>query len=627
MFCRLSSCRLEESLSVSLRAHKEISDQLSTIVEMMRLQNQSSSANLVLEFSSGNVSPDSPRVNSIIQAPTGQFTPEAITSGSSRLKEDGTNHPSDFVQETSPVPIKEECTAWCSCDCHARSIIRSPWLMETIIGKISVQYAGRRPPCNEFHCHRSLGPPFKVFYQLPKYIMSRYILMVMQYAPSSGPEFLLRMPRMVPWSHGLWDRVRNGDLLAVQKLFAEGKASPYDLNPYGCNALVSVVKRNHVRLFKFLLEQGVDMDQPDNIGKSPSDLLWERPFVGECDSQVICAIKSMLRTTGHVQTQGFSTLHKIVLGISSKDLESELETSTAAINVGDLRNRTPLCWATIRNDMQAVKTLLAFGANPNVVDAWGHTPLDFTRRFDICKMLLDAGVNVHASNTDYSRSALHQLFQMTGGYSLHSDTVDMINLLVNAGIDVNVQDSKGETPLLNAVYSGCTSHVRRFLDLGADPNLYGYSARETAIHFAVSFDRHDMIPLLLERGADYTALNAAGSSIAHMAARSASTETISVLAESNLVDLDVLLRNKDGKTPADYLSERSTLTESEQGLHAEFDRFVESILELGPDAGDGISEPAVVHRVSDACDDLHLPGAYPAFGDPDVALNTRFNPW
>ena len=254
MFCRLSSCRLEESLSVSLRAHKEISDQLSTIVEMMTrsqgLQKQSSSTDLVLKFASGNVNSDS-GINSINQAPTGQVTRETIPSGSSRLQAASTTHQSDFVEETSPVFIKEQCTAWCSCDCHARSMTRLPWLMETIIGKVSLQYAGRRPPCNEFHCHRSLGPPLKVFYQLPKYIMSRYIFMVMQYAPLSGPEFLLRMPRMVSWSHGLWDYVRNGDVSAVQKLFAEGKASPYDLNPGGSNALFSVVKRNHIRLLNF----------------------------------------------------------------------------------------------------------------------------------------------------------------------------------------------------------------------------------------------------------------------------------------------------------------------------------------------------------------------------------------
>ena len=228
--------------------------------------------------------------------------------------------------------------------------------------------------------------------------------------------------------------------------------------------------------------------------------------------------------------------------------------------------------------------MLAFGANPNAADAWGHTPLDFTRRYDIYKVLLGAGVDVHALNADYSRSALHQLFQMMGGYSLHSDTVDMIDLPVNAGFDVNTRDSRGETPLLNAVYSGRISHARRFPDLGADPSLYGHSARETAIHFAVCFNRHDMIPLLLERRADHTALNATGSNIAHMAAWSAGTKTMSVLAKSRVAKLDVLLRNKDGKAPADCVLKRNYLTEeSKQGLRAEFERFMKSIPTSGTD--------------------------------------------
>ena len=199
-------------------------------------------------------------------------------------------------------------------------------------------------------------------------------------------------------------------------------------------------------------------------------------------------------------------------------------------------------------------------------------------------MLLGAGVNVHALNAKYSLSALHQLFQMMGGYSLHSDTVDMIDLLVNAGFDVNTRDSRGETPLLNAVYSGHISHARRFPDLGADPSLYGHSARETAIHFAVCFNRHDMIPLLLERRADHTALNATGSNIAHMAAWSAGTKTMSVLAKSRVAKLDVLLRNKDGKAPADCVLKRNYLTEeSKQGLRAEFERFMKSIPTSGTD--------------------------------------------
>lgn len=159
------------------------------------------------------------------------------------------------------------------------------------------------------------------------------------------------------------------------------------------------------------------------------------------------------------------------------------------------------------------------------------------------------------------------------------------------------------------------------LELGADPNVCNQSSRHSAIDHAVLLDRHDAIPLLLERGADYTALNAGGMNIAHMAAWSADTKTIPVLANSNLVNLDTSLRCKDGKTPADYLSERNMYAESEQGLHAEFERFIRSIpASCFIHAAHGLSQADVVHESYDACGDLHLPGAYPVFPEPNVSF-------
>ena len=425
---------------------------------------------------------------------------------------------------------------------------------------------------------------------------------------------------MVSWSHPLWSYATNGDLLAIQKLFAEGKASPHDLDIRGSSALFYTGDRNHSRVVDFLLEQGVDLDHPNEIERTPSDLLWEYFFARRSDSEETSVVGSRLRDSDHLQTRGFSTLHKMVLGNLHKDLETELGTSTAAINVGDSKNMTPLCWATIRNDSQAVKTLLAFGAHPNVADRWGRTPLYFARSIDICKMLLDAGESILLPKLPYGRSVLHQRFKITGRWYIESDTVDMIDLLVNAGIDVDVRDSDGETPLLGAIRVGHTFHARRMLELGADPNVCDHPLRHSAIHFAILFDHHDAIPLLLEHGADYTAVDACGMNIAHMAAWSAGAKTVSVLAESNLVNLDVSLRCNDGKTPADYLSERSILTESEQGLHAEFKRFVRSIPASGVHAADGVSQAGASHASSNAYDNLHLPSAYPVFPNPNVSF-------
>lgn len=315
-------------------------------------QENSSRTTPALEFENGSVKIGLPSVDSSFNhAPTDIIAIGRSPAALSRLSEDSLGHQSEVVQNQSPIVIRQKCKALCSCVCHAHSIVRSPWILETIIGKISVQYAGRRPACNEFHCRRSSEYSFNVVYQLPKYIMSRYISMTMQYAPLSGPEFLLRMPRMVSWSHLLWIYATNDDLLAIQNLFAEGKASPHDLNPQGSNALIYTVGRNNLRLCQFLLEQGADPDHPNDIGRTASDLLWQYSLAGNVGSEGISVVGSMLRDTSHVHTQGFSTLHRIILGIVSKDLESELETSTAEINAGDSKNRTPLYWATIRSDL------------------------------------------------------------------------------------------------------------------------------------------------------------------------------------------------------------------------------------------------------------------------------------
>ena len=598
-----------------------MSDQLSFLVGIMApnrsLPDESIDTTTTLNSANGDTNVDWPSADiDLSQVRTGKATWEQFPARTPRHSEDCRDQQNDSVQNQSPIDIKQQCKAFCSCICHTRSIGRSPWILDPIIGKLNVQFTGRRPPCSEFHCSRSPESSFKVVYHFPKYLMNRYVSMNMQYGRSSGPEFLLRVPRVVPWNHLLWNYAIIGDLLAIQKLFAEGKASPYDINPRGSSALYYTGNRDPLRLFRYLLEQGMDMDHPNEFGRTASDIVWECSFVEKSGSEGTSIVRSILRNSGGVQTRDFSTLHKIVLGLSHNDLESELASSTAGINVGDSKNMTPLCLATFRNDVQAVKTLLAFGACPNIVDKWGRTPLFFARNTDICKMLLDAGVNIHTRDA-VDRSALHERYRFSSRWYVESDTVDTIDMLFNAGIDVDVRDSDGVTPLLSAISSGYFSHARRLLELGANPNVCSQTPHHSAMHNAVLFNRHELIPLLLERGADYTALGDIGMNIAHMAAWSASTKTISVLADSHLVNLDVSLRCKDGKTPTEYLSERSILTESEQGLHAEFERFMKSIPSSGVESA---ADADAVHEPPDKFDTFHLPGAYPVLPNTDISL-------
>lgn len=441
--------------------------------------------------------------------------------------------------------------------------------------------------------------------------------MTMRYVPLDGPQFTLRMPRVMKWSHPLWNYAHENNVLAIQRLYSEGKASPHDVNPHGSSALIYAAGHSNLQMSQFLLQQSADPDLANDYGRTPAELLWERSFAGHMGPEDTCRVGIMLKDHDNVETWRFSTVHKIVLGLLYRDLRSELEVSTASINIGDTWGRTPLCWATIRNDSATVKTLLGFGADPNVRDESGHTPLHYVQTPEICKTLLDAGIDVHIRNCGL-KSALHQFCRGHVRRSSDPSTLEVIDLLIKAGVDVNVCDDKGETPLMNAIHAGLLDHARRLLAHGADVNAFNYGwGGDASLHFAVRWNQPDIIPLLLEKGADYTQLNFSDRNVAHLAAQAGSAKTMAVLAVSKLIGLDVTKPDKDGKTPADYLQERTICTESEVGLHEEFAKWMRSLPPKKPTVSISKSWPLINVDDLDSLEsqsppeEWHVPGSYP----------------
>lgn len=479
--------------------------------------------------------------------------------------------------ERVPNPMAEKCLPWCSCSCHARRSFTTPLILRTVLGEINVQYRGKRQECDEFNCRRSANFSLSLKYDLPKYLMSRYIVMAMRCVPLEGPQLSLRMPRVMRWSHPLWNYANSNDVLAIQKLFSEGKASPHDVNPHGSNALIYAAGHNNLQLSQFLLQQSADPDLPNGYGRTAAEMLWERSFAGHLGPEDTCRIGIMLKDHDNVETWRFSTLHKIVLGLVYRDLRSELDVSTASLNAGDSWGRTPLCWAAIRNDLNSLNILLEFGADSNATDESGHTPLHFVQSAEVCTALLAAKININILN-EGSKSPLHQFCRGIVRRDLRPSSVSVIDLLIDAGIPVNVRDDSGETPLMNAIHAGLLDYARRLVFHGADPNAFNYGwGGDTAIHFAVRWDRWEIIPLLLEKGADYTALNFSDRNIAHLATQCGSARTMSVLASSSLTQLDVSLKDKNGMTPGEYMAERLICAESEEGIREEYQRLLGSI--------------------------------------------------
>ena len=80
--------------------------------------------------------------------------------------------------------------------------------------------------------------------------------------------------------------------------------------------------------------------------------------------------------------------------------------------------------------------------------------------------------------------------------------VRAIRRLINEGVDPNVRNGYGLTPLSTAVDEGHTTAVRVLLELGANPNLQEFNFGENPLSTACSHGDYRMIEILLMYGAN-----------------------------------------------------------------------------------------------------------------------------
>jgi uncharacterized protein len=426
-------------------------------------------------------------------------------------------------------------------------------------------------------------------------------------------------------------RVGDGDLVNV--LLAAG-ADPNGANRYGEGPIHVAVKYRHADMLRRLVDAGADIEAADASGEPP--LLWATRLGARDMVEMLLALGAEVDARDSVYGQ---TALMLAVREEHADLVQRLVAAGADVNaqgfageemrfilpaevpVGTSKGvginrmgwpdrgarqpiagaKTPLLYATRQGNLALTRLLVEAGADTEIADANGITPLinaiinhsivnvnraGQSDHLKIALYLVEAGANVNAQDW-YGQTPLWAAVDIRNlEFSVTETTnrVDretaytLIESLLAAGADPNSRtrefpperrfiagtgsngwvDMTGQTPFLRAALAGDLRVLRLLLENGADPNISTYEgttplmvAAGVTWAFSETYDEGadallETVKLTHALGNDVNAVNSMGLRAIHGAANRGSNDIISYLVENGAL-LDVA--DNEGRTP------------------------------------------------------------------------------
>ena len=148
----------------------------------------------------------------------------------------------------------------------------------------------------------------------------------------------------------------------------------------------------------------------------------------------------------------------------------------------------PVADAAMRQDTDAVRALIAAGADVNTAQGDGMTGLHWAAHngaTEIARLLLGAGADRDMTTRLGDHTPLH--------VASRAGQASTVSVLLDAGAAVNALTTTGATPLHFAATAGNVDTLTALLDHGADANAREPVWGQTPLMFAAAADRSNAL--------------------------------------------------------------------------------------------------------------------------------------
>ncbi|KAK5629048.1 hypothetical protein RRF57_004763 [Xylaria bambusicola] len=339
-----------------------------------------------------------------------------------------------------------------------------------------------------------------------------------------------------------------------------------------------------------LAEQGADLKRANADGASPLHLIFASPASEDGRDELKCLdVLLEFRTRINIDQfgeDGETVLHRCAQRGHLRAVQ-KLVRAGANINLQDKTGSTPLTVAVWDARHEVISYLLEHGADPNIAgDDLGHKegPLHRACRdsdFAIAKALIEHGADINRDSVSGHGTPLMAVCLPYSKYL--EDTDKIIHHLLDLGADVNAKSRYVGSPLAAAALACRPEIVRALLDRGAAYDGED-EMRRKPIHFAALNGEENFRIIEEKVGNEIAVVDVLGRSVLHYAAQGGRLRVIKRIFEL-LPDLDVDTRDIDGWTPLCWVARGTTSWVSEDRASEPTDPLgvVRYLLDLGAD--------------------------------------------